>query len=117
MKNNTIDRVPVADFISEMSEESGFSVEICRRALNAQTEAVLKFLAQGKSVHIPGLATISPYLVKRMTKGGVFRETVQVKIAVSTIIENKAEELDGFNREQEEEVGEEIRLRQISSLM
>ena len=113
-KNNGI---PVAEFLSEMSEKSGLSVEICRRAINAQSECAIEQLKYGNSVHIPGLVTLNPYIAKRVTKGGVFKDTIQIKTNPSSIIENQLEHLDDFEKKEEPKETKGIRLRQIPSLM
>lgn len=107
----------ISERMQDISEKSGLSVAVCRRVLDALSESTLESLVRGENVRIPNIVTLSPYISARMSNGGVFRDTAQVKITCSNTVLNTLEKIDSFDIDYTSNKPEPgIRVSQIPSL-
>lgn len=91
----------VNERLEDISRISGFSVEIVRKVLNAEQESILKSLKKGERATLIGRCTLEPVIRQKIVPG---REGpvnyIKVRAAVSSIIKDNLENMEGFEREE-----------------
>ena len=60
----------VNERLNDISEISGFSVDIVRKVQQAELESILKSLKQGERATLIGRCTIEPSIGSKMAYGG-----------------------------------------------
>lgn len=105
--------------LEDISRRSGFSIDICRRVLNAESESAIDSLKKGERVNLIGRVTLRPEMRHKVGLNGNIENIVKVKSLVSSSLESALVDVKEFktdsNNEDTNDSG--IRLKQIPSLL
>lgn len=102
--------------IEDISKRSGFSVDICRRVLNAEAESIINSLRKGERATLSGRVTLRPEMRQRMGLNCQVENVVKVKAEISSVIEAALSDVKEFEASDIKEK-DTVKSRQIPSFL